>query len=46
MTGFASITTYLVGAITLPVYLGNGWKMLTINVTFIVVDAPSLTTPY
>lgn len=37
--GFASTTIYLVGAITLPVYLGEGWKTLTINVTVTVVDA-------
>lgn len=28
-------------AITLPVYIGEGWKALTINVTFIIVDAPT-----
>lgn len=41
LMGFASMTTYLVGAITIPVYLGKGWKALTISVTFIVVDAPT-----
>lgn len=38
---FASTTTYLVGAITLSLHLGEGWKARTINVTFIVVDAPA-----
>lgn len=40
LMGFASQMTYAVGAITLLVYLGEGWKALTLNVTFIVVDAP------
>lgn len=39
MMGFASTTTYPVGAIILLIYLGEGWKTLTINITFIVVDA-------
>lgn len=41
LMGFASTTTYLVRAITLSMYLVEGWKTLTINVTFIVVDAPA-----
>lgn len=40
MMGFASTNTYMVWAITLPVYLGEGWNALTIHVTFIVFDAP------
>lgn len=36
--GIFLTTIYLVGIITLPVYLSEGWKVLTINVTFIVVD--------
>lgn len=39
LMGFASNTTYLVGAITLSVYKGERWKTLTINITFIVVAA-------
>lgn len=39
---FASITTYLVGVITLPVFFGEVWKSLTLSVTFIVVDALTL----
>lgn len=35
---FTSNATYLVGALTIPVYLGEGWKSLTIDITFIVVD--------
>lgn len=41
LMGFALTTTYSVGAITLRVQLGKGWKVLTINITFIVVDALS-----
>lgn len=41
LMGFASQKTYPVGAITLPVYLGEGWKAITINITFIVMDAPT-----
>lgn len=41
LMAFASKATYLVGSITLPVYLSEGWKSLTANVTFIVVDAPT-----
>lgn len=37
--GFASSATYPVMVITLPVYLGECWKSLTIGVTYIVVDA-------
>lgn len=29
------------GAITVPVYIGEGWKALIINVIFIVFDAPA-----
>lgn len=39
LMGFASNMTYPVGAFTLPLYLGEGWKTLTINVIFIVADA-------
>lgn len=41
LMGFASNYTYLVGAFTLPVYICEGWKSLTINITFIIVDAPT-----
>lgn len=35
--GFSSNATYPVGTITLSLYLGEGWKALTIGVTSIVV---------
>lgn len=41
LLGFASTPTYLVGAIALPVLLGDGWMSLAISVTFIVVDTPA-----
>lgn len=41
LMGFVSITTYSVRSITLPVFLRVCWKAWTINVAFIVVDAPS-----
>lgn len=42
LMGFASTTTYLVGVITLLVYLDEGRKTPMISVTFIIVDPPSL----
>lgn len=39
LMGFTSNATYPVRAIAMPVYLGEGWNALTINVSFIVVDA-------
>lgn len=41
LIGFASTTIYPVRDITQPVYLGEELKVLTINVTVIVVDAPA-----
>lgn len=40
LTGFPLNETYPVGAITRPVHIGEGWKTLTINFTFIMVDSP------
>lgn len=36
---FASTTTYLVGAITMLVYLGKCWMAFTMRIGFIVFDA-------
>lgn len=41
LMGFASSAIYPVEAITLLVYLGERWKALIINITFIVVDVPA-----
>lgn len=41
LMGFASEATYLIEVITLPVYFGEEWNSLTLDVTFIVVDAPA-----
>lgn len=41
LMGFASNATFPIWAITLPVHIGVGWKTLTVNVTFIAVDAPA-----
>lgn len=41
LMGFALTTTYLVRAMTLSMYLVEGWKALTINATFIVVNSPA-----
>lgn len=41
LMGFTSTMTYSVGAMTLPVYLGERWKAVTINVNLIVVDVPA-----
>lgn len=41
LMGFTLTTTYMVGALTLLVFLHKGWKLLTLDVTFIVVDAPT-----
>lgn len=38
LMGLVSTTIYLVGVIIMPVYLGEGWKVLTINVMLIIVD--------
>lgn len=42
MMGIVSRTTYSVEAITLLVLLGEEWKTLVINVTFIVINALAL----
>lgn len=41
LMGFATTTTYPLGAITLPVYLGEGLKALTIDITLTMLDAPT-----
>lgn len=38
LIGFAGKTIYPLGAIRLPVVLGDMWKALTMKITFIVVD--------
>lgn len=38
---FVSQATYPMRVVTLPVYIGEGYKALTLKVTFIVVDAPT-----
>lgn len=42
LVGFAGNTTYPLEAVNLQVVLGGGWKIIKINVTFILVDAPSI----
>lgn len=38
LIGFAGRTTYPLMAITLSVIVGEGWKIIDVSVTFIVVD--------
>lgn len=45
LIGFIGRIMYPLGSITLPVVLVEGWKIIQVSVTFIVVDASLCTTP-